>query len=174
MNSEITGCCFISAHSSSSSGPGFWRMPSGYPDLADVVQERSDLDRVEIGPGVPEPRRERHGDARHALGVLAGVVVLGRHRARQGRDRLEVRLANLLDERRRPEGGPELRDDRIAQPVPALAVSSFDAEPADDLLRRKRAPFRLRSSKGPSVIVARAPTSSSSAVSAYSASAWAS
>ena len=70
----------------------------GDPDLADVVQEGADLDRVELDAAVAEAACERDGDAGDALGVAAGVVVLRLHRAGERPDRLDVLLAHLLDE----------------------------------------------------------------------------
>src|SRR2546423_877312 len=48
---------------------GLVQDPLGDPDLADVVQKRSDLDRVEIGPCVAEPGRERDGHLGDTLGM---------------------------------------------------------------------------------------------------------
>ena len=64
--------------------------------------------------------------------MAAGVVVLRLHRAGERGDRLEVRLAHLLGERRRLERRRELRLDRLAQALPALDVAAVDQEPADD------------------------------------------
>ena len=68
----------------------------GNADLADVVQERPDLDRPEFLAFVTEPSRERNSNPGDALGVTAGVVVLGLHAPREGGDRVAVCPAEML------------------------------------------------------------------------------
>src|SRR2546425_791453 len=76
------------------------------PDLADVVQEGSDLDRLELFAVVPKASCERHGDGGHAARVTARVEVLRLHAPRQRGDRFavgaakpDVRLAYLVHRR---------------------------------------------------------------------------
>ena len=91
----------------------------GDPDLADVVHQRADLDRIEIRARVAEPLRKPDRDVGDALGVTAGVVVLRLHRARQRRDRLEVASC-----------APPRRASRTRAPSRAAARSPRAAAPS--------------------------------------------
>ena len=92
------------------------------PDLADVVQEGADLDRIELVALVAEAFGERDGDVGDALRVAAGVVVLCLHRASQRADRLDELLPDLLDEPGALDRSRELGEDRVAEAVPALTL----------------------------------------------------
>src|SRR5205823_15112807 len=53
----------------------------GNSDLADVVQERTDLDRLELVVSEAESRCDSNGNSSHSLGVSAGIEVLRLHAA---------------------------------------------------------------------------------------------
>ena len=112
----MTGCRCITFHSSSSSGPGLWRIRSGIPILP-MSCRSAPISTASSSAPRSRAAGERDGDVGDALGVAAGVVVLRLHRARQRGDRLEVLLAHLFDEPRALERGRELGEDRIAQPA---------------------------------------------------------
>ena len=97
--SEITGCSFITTHSSSFSGAGLWRMRSGIAILPMSWSSAPISTASRSSPVVAEPLRERQRERGDALGVPARVVVLRLHRAGQRRDRVAVRLPHLLGER---------------------------------------------------------------------------
>src|SRR5436190_1550222 len=123
MYSEMTGCSFITFHSSSSSGPGLWRIRSGIPILpmswrrAPIsIASRSPPEK----PSLEEPRQRTLGVTDQlpaivcARGKTAGeleeilqILVSGCEllvRAAQ----LVVRRANLLD--RLPRAADVLAD----------------------------------------------------------------
>ena len=73
-----TVCCCMIAHSSSSSGPALLMISFGHGDLADVVQQRAELDEPALvlveAHLVGDLQRQRDD----AVAVLAGVrVVVG-------------------------------------------------------------------------------------------------
>ena len=103
---------------------GLVQDPLGNPDLADVMEQRGDLDRVELGTVVAEPLGECDRDVGDALGVGAGVIVLRLHAPRERGDRLEVPLAHLRHEPGTLDRRGQLGQDRVADPVPPLALEA--------------------------------------------------
>src|ERR671923_108248 len=94
----------------------------GDADLADVVEQRADLDRVEIRADVAETARELHRDRGNPLGVLAGGAVLRLDAPRERGDRREVLLPDSRDQLGALECGRKLGEDRVAETRPALAI----------------------------------------------------
>ena len=83
MRAPASGCSRMSAHSSSSSGSALSSRLDGQRELADVVDERAQLDRrggVGVGPELQRDVARVEGDRRRVLGRLG---IEGRERAHE-------------------------------------------------------------------------------------------
>ena len=87
MSAPMIACCLTWSYSSAVSGPGLCEQPIGNAELADVVQQRGGVDRLEH-PVVADADLvgERDGVALDALRVLVRRPVARSHRARQRLD----------------------------------------------------------------------------------------
>ena len=93
----MTGCSFISTHSSSSRGPSLCRIESGIPTLPmscrrAAVSTRCDLVRVKR-----QRLRDAHGQLDDRLGVVAGVAVALEQGGGQADDRVAARVVLRAD-----------------------------------------------------------------------------
>ena len=97
MRSPSIVCVRISAHSSSSSGPGLLMISLRDRDLADVVQQGAELEVAHAV--VVEPHRRAHLERERddAAGVLARVRVVGLDDVAQHDRRAAIRAVELLE-----------------------------------------------------------------------------
>ena len=94
--------------------------PVGDTDLADVVQERGQFDRLRLFNRQVEGIGNAPGQFAHPLGVAVGVGILGIDHRRQGANHAEVEIAVAADEVHRADGrrrlaGKDLSDCVLAR-----------------------------------------------------------
>ena len=149
-----SGCSLIAAYSSSSSGPGFWRIDVGDRELADVVQEPADREAAQADGGEAELLADLDRERGDAARVLLGRGVLGcePHHER-AHACAEVRLlrgddlrgAQIADERARPAAAAEVVDERCADDGDPDDLEDVTEPPAEvDEAEHQRAVERAR------------------------------
>ena len=87
----------------------------GDPDLADVVEQRSELDRLEEVVAEAEPARHLDGEVRDLLRVHARVAVLRLERARERGQRLAVQPLHRLRVLELREQDLEMADEELRE-----------------------------------------------------------